>query len=111
MVFVLRVMRCRSTALFAIICAVACDATQVVLNHDADTVDAHSSSASRRVMTPEFKQFVQEIIERYDVPGLSLGVLHGGEVELGAWGRRTEDNDPMTEDVSARHSTSLIVYE
>ena len=104
-------MRCRSTPLFALICAVACDATQVVLNHDANTVEIHSASASRRVLTPEFKQFVQEIIDKYDVPGLTLGVLHEGEVELGAWGRRTEDNDPMTEDVSVRYSTSLIVYE
>ena len=60
--------------------------------------------SEKRILTDEFKAFVQDIADNYKVPGLTLGVVHGGEVEFGAWGRRTEDDEPMTVDVSLSHN-------
>ena len=84
-------------------------ASQTVLQADQASENgpqAHIASG-KRVLTDEFKAFVQDITDKYKVPGLTLGVVHGGEVEFGAWGRRTEDDDEMTVDVSVR--TSLVI--
>jgi hypothetical protein len=57
-----------------------------------------------KIITPEFSDFVQNVMQRLDVPGLSLAISrHGGTPEVGAWGHKTEDGDPVTPDVSPPH--------
>ena len=54
-----------------------------------------------RVLNPKFHEFVQEVVTNGSIPGLTLGVIHaGGDVEFGAWGKKTEDGQNMTADVS-----------
>ena len=66
---------------------------------DSDTGSDHRNTA--RVLTPEFNKLIEEILANGTVPGLTLGVVHpSGEVEFGAYGRKTEDEDKMTIDVS-----------
>lgn len=57
---------------------------------------------TQRIVTPELNAFVQEIVDRNKIPGLSLGVVHGTDYisETGTWGRRTEDGAEVTPDVS-----------
>ena len=70
-------------------------------------VHAHEVDA-KHILTREFRQFVQDVANNGTIPGLTLGVVHSGdEVEYGSWGRRTEDDDEMTVDVSVR--TSLVI--
>ena len=58
---------------------------------------------ANRVLTPELKQLVQDVVDNGTVPGLSLAVVHDGDVvEFETWGRKTEDGDEMTVDVSPR---------
>lgn len=82
-------------------------AAQVPLHALASTDAQHDvgNSDATRVLTPEFDKFVREVVANGSVPGLTLGIVHpGGKIELGAWGRRTEDDDPMTVDVSSPHT-------
>lgn len=55
---------------------------------------------AKRAITPEVEKLVGKLLTEADIPGLSLGVVHGEEVELGAWGVKTEDGANMTADVS-----------
>ena len=42
-----------------------------------------------------------KLMKEHGVPGLQLGVVHSDSVvEMGAFGRSTEDNDPMSVNVS-----------
>ncbi|EKM60499.1 uncharacterized protein PHACADRAFT_179759, partial [Phanerochaete carnosa HHB-10118-sp] len=53
----------------------------------------------KQVITPELSEFVEKIMKGGNVPGLTLGVVHpDGTIELGAFGRKTEDDDEMTVD-------------
>ena len=62
-----------------------------------------------KVITPEFSKYLTKVIEENNIPGLTLGVVRpDGEVEQGAWGIRSEDEEggEMTVDVS---SSSFII--
>ncbi|GJE94198.1 beta-lactamase/transpeptidase-like protein [Phanerochaete sordida] len=60
---------------------------------------AHLDVEEHRVITPELAAFVETLIEDNNVPGMTLGVVHSnGTIELGAFGRRTEDGDAITVD-------------
>ena len=55
---------------------------------------------SPTVLTPEFVEIVQEIVEAGDVPGLTLAFVSlTGPPELGAWGIKSENGTNMTTDV------------
>lgn len=58
------------------------------------------ANVAKRAITPEVEKLVGKLLTEADIPGLSLGVVHGDKVELGAWGVKTEDGANMTADVS-----------
>ena len=56
------------------------------------------------MITPEFSEYLTKAIEENNIPGLTLGIVRpDGEVEQGAWGIRSEDEEggEMTVDVSS----------
>ena len=56
--------------------------------------------ASTTVLTPEFVETVQEIIDVEGIPGLSLAFVSlTGPPELGTWGIKSENGTNMTTDV------------
>jgi hypothetical protein len=78
----------------------------VVALHSA--VDATSSKERRSILdgtfptilTPDFVETVQEIVDAGGVPGLTLAIVYeSGPAELGAWGIRSENGTNMTTDV------------
>lgn len=66
------------------------------------TRSAYYPATTKHVITPELDAFIGELVQNGTVPGLSLGVVHLDKAEFGEWGRRTEDEDVMTADVSTR---------
>ena len=65
-------------------------------------------AATRRVLTPELNDFIQEVVANGSIPGLALGIVHSGGVqEFGAWGKQTEDDDPMTAEASPLETVHL----
>ena len=65
---------------------VVCSATQAPLTVQSSTFSA------------QFDSFVDEIRRNASIPGISIGVVRLGEdkepvVQLGSWGRKTEDGD------------------
>lgn len=67
--------------------------------HGRNSDSGHGGTT--RVLTPEFNKFIEDVLANGTVPGLTLGVVHpSGETEFGAYGRKTEDGDKMTTDVS-----------
>lgn len=70
------------------------------------------SSGTKRILTPEFSTFVEDIIKDEGIPGYSLAVVRrDGSVELGAWGNMTEDGRGRTTDVSSNivHQLSKVL--
>lgn len=66
-------------------------------------VDGTSGHASctKQAITPELSMYVENLMRKEGVPGLALGVFqNSGESEFAAWGKRTEDGEPLTTDVS-----------
>lgn len=60
-----------------------------------------ASSTSQRTITPEFDTFIEQILEKSQINGLSLSIVRkDGVTEYGAWGNRTEDGISMTPTVS-----------
>ena len=58
------------------------------------------NGASPTVLTPEFVETVQEIIDVGGIPGLTLAIVSlTGPPELGAWGIKSENGTNMTTDV------------
>jgi hypothetical protein len=56
---------------------------------------------SGSVLTPDVVQFVQEIVEADEIPGLTLAIVHKTRpAEFGAWGIKSENGTKMTTDVS-----------
>lgn len=54
----------------------------------------------RQVLTPEFSDYIDRVLNQNSVPGISLGVVRkDGTFELGAWGSKTDDGEPVTPDV------------
>jgi hypothetical protein len=50
-----------------------------------------------RVVTQEFSEFVEELLNDSNLHGLSLAIVRKeGDPEFGAWGERTEEGDMMT---------------
>jgi len=67
--------------------------------------------STRQVLTPEFSDYVGHVLNRNNIPGISLGVIRkDGTFELGAWGNKTEDGEPVTPDVR-RLLLAMIFWE
>jgi hypothetical protein len=65
---------------------------------------------TRQVFTPEFSDYVGRVLNRNNLPGISLGVVRkDGTFELGAWGSKSEDGEPVTPDV--RRLLAMIFQE
>ena len=72
-------------------------------------VDAAASKERRstpNVLTPDFVESVQNIVDAEGIPGLTLAIVNKtGPAELGAWGIKSENGTKMTTDVhSIEHS-------
>jgi hypothetical protein len=53
-----------------------------------------------KILTPDLVEFVQDIVDADNVPGLTMAIVHKtGPAELGAWGIKSEDGTKMTTDV------------
>jgi hypothetical protein len=60
------------------------------------TVDGTSAT----ILTPDFVESVQEIVDAEGIPGLTLAIVNKtGPVEFGAWGIKSENGTKMTTDV------------
>lgn len=58
------------------------------------------SQAQATVFTAEFTEVIQDIVHAYQIPGLSLAIVHkDGPPEVGTWGVKSEDGTSMTADV------------
>ena len=72
----------------------------VVLQNVADVIASSTNATSTTVLTPDFVEIVQEIVDTEGIPGLTLAVVYKtGPPELGAWGIKSEDGTNMTTDV------------
>lgn len=64
--------------------------------------------AAHQVITPEFSELARKLMEKGDVPGLSVGVVRwsdsstsNADVEFGSWGIMSEQGANVTADVSS----------
>jgi hypothetical protein len=71
------------------------------------TSDAH---AKNKVLNDDFVVFVKNILANETIPGISVAVVRpDGEVELGAWGNRTEEGTELEPNVTSASSSMLIM--
>ncbi|KZP12157.1 beta-lactamase/transpeptidase-like protein [Athelia psychrophila] len=83
-------MRFYAIALLYLRSAVLAQDTQVPFQAD------HKHSTA---FTPEISKYIEEALDTYQVPGLSAAVIRkDGTVEVGAWGKSTEDGNRTTPD-------------
>jgi hypothetical protein len=70
---------------------------------DASAVKERRSTLSgtpAAILTPDFVNTVQEIVDAGGVQGLTLAIVNKtGPAELGAWGIKSENGTKMTTDV------------
>jgi hypothetical protein len=88
----------RLLSLLPIIAALynAADATPA----SAQQVARSSSGTPASILTPNFVGAVQQVIKKYEIPGLAMAVIYkNGSSELGAWGIKSEDGTNMTTNV------------
>jgi hypothetical protein len=74
-----------------------------------NAVDATPTSITKRstlsgtlpsILTPDFVEVMQQIVDVNGIPGLTLAVVYqNGSSELGAWGIKSENGTNMTTDV------------
>ena len=65
-----------------------------------------------QVFTPEISNSIQEILDIWNITGLSVTVVpRYGEPEFYSWGNRTEDGDKVTENVRPAHVPTSIKSE
>ena len=68
------------------------------------------NGTSATILTPDFVQTVQEIVNEGGIPGLTLAIVNKtGPAEIGAWGINSENGTNMTTDVR-RTSLTLQIY-
>ena len=79
-------------------------------HHHAPKDSFSSPPYSSRVFTPELSSFVNDLMRKWDVPGISLAVVNlSGSAEFQGFGISTEDGDPVTAEVSAFDSLLRIL--
>jgi hypothetical protein len=58
------------------------------------------NGTSATILTPDFVESVQEIVDSGGIPGLTLAIVNkNGPAEFGAWGIKSENGTKMTTDV------------
>jgi len=58
------------------------------------------NGTSPTILTPDFVESVQKIVDAEGIPGLTLAIVNKtGPVEFGAWGIKSENGTKMTTDV------------
>jgi hypothetical protein len=74
--------------------------TRVVLTAGNERRSNVSGTPSATILTPDFIETVQEIVDAGGVQGLTLAIVNKtGPAELGAWGIKSENGTNMTTDV------------
>ena len=78
--------------------AIAAHGSQVPLTHFPEAGRPARRPSETFLGSPEFDGFIEEIMKNGSIPGVSLGVVRLGEdrqpiVQLGSWGRKTEDGE------------------
>jgi hypothetical protein len=72
----------------------------VVLRSLVDAAAIKERRLTPNVLTPDFVQSVQMIVDAEGIPGLTLAIVNKtGPAELGAWGIKFENGTKMTTDV------------
>jgi len=67
---------------------------------DIAKLSARSGTPATSILTPDFVEVVQQIVDAEKIPGLTLAVVYkDGSSELDAWGIKSEDGTNMTTDV------------
>ncbi|KAH7908433.1 beta-lactamase/transpeptidase-like protein [Hygrophoropsis aurantiaca] len=65
----------------------------------ADQSILHLNADVREIMTPEFRASIDSVRQKSGIHGLAMAVIRpDGGVELGGWGERSEEGDPVTSD-------------
>ena len=60
----------------------------------------NGTSTSTTILTPDFVEFVQEVVDAEKIQGLTVAIVHKTRPpELGAWGIKYENGTNMTTDV------------
>ena len=60
----------------------------------------HLRTSEERVITPEFSDFVEGLLDTAKIRGLSLAIVRKhGDPEFGAWGTSSEEGDLTTSNV------------
>ena len=81
--------------LFSVVLALRSAADATVANGRRSTLNG-----STAILTPEFVEFVQGVVDADNIQGLTLAIVHKtGPAELGAWGIKYENGTKMTTDV------------
>ena len=61
---------------------------------------SNASGSSSTILTPEFIETVQDIVDAGGIQGLTLAIVNKtGPAEFGAWGVKSENGTNMTTDV------------
>jgi len=72
----------------------------VALHSAADVAAGKERQSTPYVLTPDFVNSVQKIVDVEGIPGLTLALVNKtGPAELGAWGIKSENGTKMTTDV------------
>jgi hypothetical protein len=72
----------------------------VALHTAVDAAPGKERRSTPNVLTPDFVESVQKIVDAKGIPGLTLAIVNKtGPAELGAWGIKSENGTKMTTDV------------
>jgi hypothetical protein len=72
----------------------------VALHSVADAAAGYERRSTSNILTPDFVESVQKIVDAEGIPGLTLAIVNKtGPAELGAWGIKSENGTKMTTDV------------
>jgi len=78
------------------------NATGVIADVQQRSHSVGPSGTEKTILTPDFVQAVQNIIDAEKIPGLTMAVVReNGPTEFGAWGIKSEDGAKMTTDVGS----------
>ncbi|KAH9001593.1 beta-lactamase/transpeptidase-like protein [Lactarius akahatsu] len=63
------------------------------------TANQHIFDVLEPVLTPDFRDIIQGIVDTHQIPGLALAIVRkNGHSEFGTWGKKSEDGSRVTED-------------
>lgn len=72
----------------------------VALHSAVEAVASKERRLTPDVLTPDFVESVQKIVDAEGIPGLTLAIVNKtGPAELGAWGIKSENGTKITTDV------------